>query len=135
MAKLALAGKDPKVLKALPNIPLGPAQWSVLNNGNFLVVDKTAKIADLVAWPLVFLARPRRMGKSTLCSMLYELFTHGTSKFVGTKVYDLWPEEKDRTYPVISLQFNDIASDNDVSKLDIPEFPTKRCTQKKWLVA
>ena len=119
MAKLALAGKDPKVLKALPNIPLGPTQWSVLNNGNFLVVDKTAKIADLVAWPLVFLARPRRMGKSTLCSMLYELFTHGTSKFVGTKVYDLWPEEKDRTYPVISLQFNDIASDNDVSKLDI----------------
>ena len=58
----------------------------MLTDGNFLIVDKTAKIAELVAWPLVFFARPRRMGKSTLCSMLEELFAHGTSRFAGKKM-------------------------------------------------
>ena len=38
--------------------------------------------------------------------MLYELFAHGTDKFKGTQIYDLWPEEKGRTYPVIRLSFS-----------------------------
>ncbi len=117
MEKLPLAGKDAEVLKALPKIPLGVSHWDMLTDSNFLIVDKTAKIADLVACPLVFFARPRRMGKSTLCSMLEELFTHGTSRFAGTKIYDLWPEDKDRTYPVIRLSFNEIAGE-DLSKLE-----------------
>ena len=117
MEKLPLAGKDAEVLKALPKIPLGVSHWDMLTDGNFLIVDKTAKIADLVACPLVFFARPRRMGKSTLCSMLEELFTHGTSRFAGTKIYDLWPEDKDRTYPVIRLSFNEIAGE-DLSKFE-----------------
>ena len=103
-----LIGTDEAVLKALPEIPLGISHWDMLLDGNYLIVDKTAKLADLVAKRLVFFARPRRMGKSTLCSMLYELFRNGTDKFVGTKIYDLWPEEKGRTYPVIRLSFNSI---------------------------
>ena len=101
-----VAGKDAAVLKALPEIPLGISKWDMLLNGNYLIVDKTAKIADLVAKRLVFLARPRRMGKSTLCSMLYELFAHGKSNFAGKAIFDLWPEED--TYPVIRLSFNSI---------------------------
>ena len=103
-----LIGKDEEVLNALPNIPLGVSKWDVLRSRNYLVVDKTAKLAKLVEFNMVFFARPRRMGKSTLCSMLYELFAHGTDKFEGTQIYDLWPEEKGRTYPVIRLSFNSI---------------------------
>ena len=106
------------MLKALPHIPLGVSHWDMLTDGNFLIVDKTAKIAELVAWPLVFFARPRRMGKSTLCSMLEELFAHGTSRFAGKKIYDLWPEAKDCTYPVIRLSFNEIAGE-DLSKFEL----------------
>ena len=103
-----LIGKDEEALNALPNVPLGVSKWDVLRNRNYLIVDKTAKLAKLVEFNMVFFARPRRMGKSTLCSMLYELFAHGTDKFVGQKIYDLWPEEKGRTYPVIRLSFNSI---------------------------
>ena len=101
-----LIGKDEAALNALPNIPLGVSKWDVLRNRNYLIVDKTAKLAKLVEFNTVCLARSRRMGKTTLCSMLYELFAHGTDKFKGTQIYDLWPEEKGRTYPVIRLSFS-----------------------------
>ena len=50
------------------------------------------------------------MGKTLLCSMLKELFAHGTQDFAGTYIYDDWPE--DQCYPVISLSFSEIYSDN-----------------------
>ena len=85
-------------------IPLGVSNWNKLIDQNKLIVDKTAKLADLVTlFDFVFLSRPRRMGKTTLCSMLQELFAHGTKKFAGTAIFELWPETK--TYPVISLSF------------------------------
>ena len=55
----------------------------------------------------VFFSRPRCMGKTTLCSMLQELFAHGTQNFAGTAVFEHWPETK--TYPVVRLSFLDIA--------------------------
>ena len=112
-----LIGKDEAVLKALPEIPLGISHWDMLQDGNYLIVDKTAKLADLVKFRMVCLARPRRMGKSTLCSMLHELFAHGTDKFEGTQIYDLWPEEKGRTYHVIRLSFN-VMQGKDASKFE-----------------
>ena len=67
-------------------------------------VDKTALIPDLVTGQrLAFLARPRRFGKSTLVSMLAELFTHGDSSFEGLAVYSKWPERQ--CYPVVQLNF------------------------------
>ena len=101
----------------LPVIPLGVSDWGSLRAGNYLVVDKTAKLKKLVAFHSVFLSRPRRMGKSTLCSMLYELFAHGKERFKGTAIYDLWSE---KTYPVIRLSFNKIKGFNskDPSEFD-----------------
>ena len=93
--------------------PLGISDWNRLTKGNKLVVDKTGKLWDLVSdYDKVCISRPRRMGKTTLCSMLYELFAHGKDSFAGTAVYDLWAEQ---TYPVISLSFLNSNGKDDVS--------------------
>ena len=52
-----LIGKDEAALNALPNIPLGVSKWDVLRNRNYLIVDKTAKLAKLVEFNTVCLAR------------------------------------------------------------------------------
>ena len=101
-------------LAKLPKIPLGVSDWGSLRAGNYLVVDKTAKLKELVAFHSVFLARPRRMGKSTLCSMLHELFAHGKESFAGKAIYELWSEP---TYPVIRLFFNKMGTD--VSQFEV----------------
>ena len=75
----------------------------VIDRGT-LFVDKTAKLADLVQNQMVFLARPRRMGKSTLLSMLKELFTHGAKDnhyFDGLAVQSQWSDP--HCYPVVRL--------------------------------
>ena len=98
-------------------IPLGISSWYKLLQQNKLIVDKTAKLAKLVTlFDFVFLSRPRRMGKTTLCSMLQELFAHGTKSFAGTAIFALWPETK--TYPVISLSFLDIECDDDAGTFE-----------------
>ncbi len=96
----------------LQNIPLGVSDWNNLTSKarDYVVVDKTAKLAELVNQRKVFIARPRRMGKTTLCSMLHELFAHGKGKFAGTAVYDLWSEPD--VYPVIHLSFDKITADD-----------------------
>ncbi|MBU3844770.1 MAG: AAA family ATPase [Candidatus Anaerobiospirillum pullicola] len=101
----------------LQNIPLGVSHWDDLQDKffDYVVVDKTAKLAELVKYNAVFIGRPRRMGKTTLCSMLYELFAHGKGKFEDTAVYELWTEPD--VYPVIRLSFNVIGGD-DVSQFE-----------------
>ena len=95
--------------QALPPMPLGISDWSRLSKGNMLIVDKTAKLWELVsAYDNVFIARPHGMGKSTMCSALYELFTHGGRYHAeaNAAVYADWPEKQ--CYPVISLSFKHI---------------------------
>lgn len=95
----------------LRQLPLGFSSWSEIHANDFFFVDKTAKLADLV-WDKrkVFFARPNGMGKTLLCSMLKELFAHGTQEFEGTAIYDEWPEKQ--CYPVISLNFSEICGDD-----------------------
>jgi hypothetical protein len=57
-------------------LPIGIQDFAKIREGGFLYVDKTARIHRLVseaAGP-VFLSRPRRFGKSLLCSTLGLLF-------------------------------------------------------------
>jgi len=73
--------------------PTGHADWNNLVRQNKLIVDKTAKLGYLVTFfDFVFFSRPRLMGKTTLCSMLQELFAHGPQNFAGTAIFEHWPE-------------------------------------------
>ncbi len=95
------------VLTALPNT----SDWPEIRRQGMFFVDKTAKIARLVtSLNRVFISRPRRMGKSTLVSMIGDLFTHGDTNFEGTAIYGHWP--KSERFPVISLNFSTVVGDD-----------------------
>ncbi|MDR2709429.1 MAG: AAA family ATPase [Elusimicrobiota bacterium] len=73
---------------------------------NFIYVDKTQRILDLVSGSRIFvLSRPPRFGKTLLISTLENLFTGKKELFEGLYIYDKWDWEK--TYPVIRIDFSD----------------------------
>ena len=70
---------------------------------NFIYVDKTVYIPQLVKLKRVFISRPRRFGKSLTLDTIATLFETGVeSYFKGTWIYDKWTEP---TYPVLRLNF------------------------------
>lgn len=64
--------------QAFPSLPLGTSTFSTLRASNEIYVDKTALIHSLAATGRgkIFLARPRRFGKSLLVSTLESLFAN-----------------------------------------------------------
>ena len=70
---------------------------------NYIYVDKTKYISDLVKLERVFISRPRRFGKSLTLDTIATLFETGVEPyFKGTWIYDKWTEP---TYPVFRLSF------------------------------
>ena len=70
---------------------------------NFIYVDKTVYIPQLVKLKRVFISRPRRFGKSLTLDTIATFFETGVEPyFKGTLIYDKWTEP---TYPVLRLNF------------------------------
>ena len=70
---------------------------------NYIYVDKTKYIRDLIKLERVFISRPRRFGKSLTLDTIGTLFESGVEPyFKGTWIYDKWTEP---TYPVLRLNF------------------------------
>ena len=73
---------------------------------NYIYVDKTEYIPQLVKLKRVFISRPRRFGKSLTLDTIATLFESGVEPyFKGTWIYDKWTEP---TYPVLRLNFLDL---------------------------
>ena len=73
---------------------------------NYIYVDKTKYIKDLIKLERVFISRPRRFGKSLTLDTIATLFETGVEPyFKGTWIYDKW---KEPTYPVLRLNFLDL---------------------------
>ena len=73
---------------------------------NYIYVDKTVYIPQLVKLKRVFISRPRRFGKSLTLDTIATLFETGVEPyFKGTWIYDKWTEP---TYPVLRLNFLDL---------------------------
>ncbi|MEA3309902.1 MAG: AAA family ATPase, partial [Chloroflexota bacterium] len=86
------------MLKALP---VGISTFKDIIEGQFLYVDKTRDIYELVKYPkgVYFLSRPRRFGKSLLLSTLKEIFEGHRELFAGLWIYEsAYQWEK---YPVL----------------------------------
>ncbi len=97
--------------KTLPKLPLGLSDFAVLREegANHLYVDKTGRILDLLnAGKYLFLARPRRFGKSLLCSTLKYLYEGRRELFAGLAIEPIWDWSK--TNPVVHLSLTDIGS-------------------------
>ncbi len=92
---------------------------------NFIYVDKTVYIPQLVKLKRVFISRPRRFGKSLTLDTIATLFETGVEPyFKGTWIYDKWTEP---TYPVLRLNFlnfdkNSIEKFNNKLNSKITEF-------------
>ncbi len=92
--------------KELMKLPLGATSFAELRNLDRIYVDKTDLIYSLalnISTP-VFLARPRRFGKSLLVSTFESLFAHGLRDFKDLAIEKLWTENK--TYKVVHLDFS-----------------------------
>lgn len=90
----------------MQRLPIGEQSFRNLREENKVYVDKTRQIYDLLhTGKFVFLARPRRFGKSLLTTTLQELFRGNKALFHG-----LWIEDKIdwQPRPVILLNFNDL---------------------------
>jgi hypothetical protein len=92
-------------MEALKNLPIGVQDFEKLRKGDYLYVDKTALMYQLVSTgSYYFLSRPRRFGKSMLLSTLHAYFSGKKELFEGLAIEKL---EKDwTTYPVLHLDLN-----------------------------
>ncbi|MBO7567962.1 MAG: AAA family ATPase [Bacteroidales bacterium] len=91
--------------------PVDTQTFSTIVEGNYVYVDKTDLVYKMTHdYRYVFLSRPRRFGKSLLCSTLDEYFSGNRDLFKGLKIDGL---EKDWTqYPVLHIDFsNDKSND------------------------
>lgn len=87
----------------MKKLPIGTQSFSILRKNNYLYVDKTKYIYNMIEdGRIYFLSRSRRFGKSLLISIIEELFE-------GLFIYDKWNWEE--IYPVIHLDFTNLNFD------------------------
>lgn len=95
----------------MKNLPIGVQSFEDIIKSNCVYIDKTKEIYNLVKTGKVyFLSRPRRFGKSTLCSTLEAIFLGKKELFKG-----LWIETSDydwKKYPVIHISWGTIYNKN-----------------------
>ena len=100
-------------------VAIGIQNFETVRQGNYFYIDKTSFIKEW--WEsgdsVTLIMRPRRFGKSLNMSMLEQFFsveyTGRDDLFEGLSVWDdEMYKELQGTYPVISLSFADIKSNN-----------------------
>ena len=89
----------------LQKLPLGIQSFERLRSDNYLYVDKTHHVYDLVhSGSYYFLSRPRRFGKSLFLSTVQAYFEGKKELFEGLAIAE---SEKDwKQYPVLHLDLN-----------------------------
>ncbi|MEM7181567.1 MAG: AAA family ATPase [Spirochaetota bacterium] len=87
-------------------LSIGIQTFRQMIEGDYLYIDKTRNIYDLIKYPkgAYFLSRPRRFGKSLLISTLDEIFRGNKELFQG-----LWMHNTEfawKQYPVLRFDFS-----------------------------
>jgi len=88
------------------HLPIGIQTFRDIQNGNYIYVDKTKFIYELVkrSKGVYFLSRPRRFGKSLTLSTLKEIFEGNKELFQGLWIYKA--EYDWKKYPIIRVDFS-----------------------------
>ncbi|MDR3237576.1 MAG: AAA family ATPase, partial [Spirochaetia bacterium] len=90
----------------MKKLPIGMQDYKELITENFVYVDKTKYLFDMIdSGKFYFISRPRRFGKSLTVSALYYLFNGEMELFKDTWIYDKWEFKE---YPVIKISMADI---------------------------
>ena len=89
-------------LKQLKRLPLGIQTFSNIIEDDMLYIDKTEYIWNMIhTSKYIFLSRPRRFGKSLLCSTLQAYFEGRKDLFKGLFIETV--EKEWTVYPVLRL--------------------------------
>lgn len=85
-------------------LPIGIQSFKEIRTNNYLYIDKTEQIFNLIeSGKVYFLSRPRRFGKSLLISTMDAFFSGKKELFTGLKIEKF---EKDwESYPVFYFDF------------------------------
>jgi len=108
----------------MKKLPVGIQTFAEIIAENYLYVDRTQHIAELIdSGKYLFLCRPRRFGKSVLVSTLAEIFAGNQALFEGLAIYDQldW-----QAYPVLKIDFSAIScEDEEILKTSLLAFLDK----------
>jgi hypothetical protein len=101
--------------------PVGIQDFAKIRRGNLTYVDKTELIYQLTRTEnYIFLSRPRRFGKSLLCSTMKYYFEGRRDLFQGLAIDRL--EQEWTVYPVIHISLGS------VKDIAISELPRRLCS-------
>ena len=102
-----------------------------IRRGNAIYVDKTALFGSfLTSRAPVFISRPRRFGKSLLCSTLRSFFTHGIEYFKGLELERWWHEQLENVRQDLT---GNIVLHLDFSKMDYDDAAVFKASFKRQL--
>ena len=91
----------------MQKLPIGIQSFEKIREGNYIYVDKTKQILNLIEnGECYFLSRPRRFGKSLTISTLESMFKGKTELFKGLYAEDWVKEQSKNPNPVIRLDMS-----------------------------
>ena len=103
----------------MQDLPIGIQTFEDIRNEDFVYVDKTKHLFNLVRKKGVyFLSRPRRFGKSLTLSTLEAMFQGKAELFKGLYVEEWVKEQAKHPNPVIRLDMSVLKSYNSIEELN-----------------
>ena len=88
----------------MKKLPIGIQEFSEFGK-EYIYVDKTEHIFNILKNKYYFLSRPRRFGKSLLLNTIKEVFLGNKELFEGFWIYDKINWER---FPVIKISFSTV---------------------------
>lgn len=96
--------------------PVDTDQFQIIREQGLLYVDKTDLMFDLAnRYRYVFLARPRRFGKSLLCNTFKAYFQGQKELFNGLKVMEM--EKEWKKHPVLHFDMSELKNCTNIQSM------------------
>ena len=106
---------DRKLLK----LPIGIQTFEQLRTGEYIYVDKTKYLIELIdSGKVYFLSRPRRFGKSLTISTFDSLFSGKKELFKGLYAEEFFDRPGYRPCPVVHLDMSKVTTNRGIEPLE-----------------
>lgn len=103
----------------MKTLPIGIQDFVSLRQRNYLYVDKSARLLDLInSGERYFLSRPRRFGKSLTLSTLEAMFSGHSDLFNELAAYEWVNKQTVKPSPVIRLDLSSLSSYSNAEELN-----------------
>lgn len=118
----------------MKNLPIGIQNFRKIIEGNYVYIDKTQYVYDLVMKDsYYFLSRPRRFGKSLLLDTIAEVFNGERELFRGLWIYN--SDYDFKQYPVIRIDMSNISNNTSaILEQSLMSLIKKRYRQEGFII-